>query len=160
MNKLVHNPLTDLYAIKMSDGSVTIMNHIIDERAGIIHPIELVMKKFKETLVDKEIVSYRKITKDAIPVSRTFRNAWTDDFDTDTVDVCPVKARAEIRNLRNRSLEALDKKAFAEQRKPAGALDSINTEAQRLRDLTKHPDFNKDDIVKLEQLAKDAEHRV
>ena len=55
---------------------------------------------------------YRIVDVNKIPKDRYFRNAWTDDFKTDTVDVDPVKAveiqMGHIRKLRDEKLKNLD----------------------------------------------------
>lgn len=97
-------------------------------------------------------VSHREIDDDKIPSDRIFRNAWTDDNPTETIDISSIKARQLIREKRNRALESLDKKAFSESRKPNGKTDEIDAEAQRLRDIPQHPDFSSDNIEKLKAL--------
>lgn len=52
---------------------------------------EAVTKEDGEKLFTLE--SYRVVEEAKIPTDRTFRDAWTDDFDTDTVDVCMGTAK-------------------------------------------------------------------
>lgn len=102
-------------------------------------------------------VSHREIDDNELPSDRVFRNAWCDDngirHDLD-------KCRALIRDKRNSSLAELDKKAFAESRKPAGDLNKINSEAQRLRNIPSKPEFNSSDLAQLKQLFKDSDLKV
>lgn len=55
---------------------------------------------------------HRIVDRANLPVDRYFRNAWTDDNNTDTVDVDMEKARniqmTNIRKVRNEKLQALD----------------------------------------------------
>jgi len=56
--------------------------------------------------------SFRVSTLDKIPADRDFRDAWTDDKPTDTVDVDMARARnihmVRIRNARDEKLKTLD----------------------------------------------------
>lgn len=93
-----------MYAIKMKDGSVRIMN-LTDEALSVEHEIA--------KWGDKDnVVSFREIQEEHLPSDRTFRNAWTDDFPTETVDVDMDKAKDihmdRIRKLRNQKLKELD----------------------------------------------------
>lgn len=106
-------------------------------------------------IINKDVPAgkqYRVCTRDKLPSDRVFRNAWTDDNPTETVDVDVVKARGIIREKRNRKLEELDKKAFAESRKPNGNKEAVDAEAQRLRDIPQDARFQSDDISVLKEL--------
>ena len=86
--------------------------------------------------------SFREIDDSQLPADRVFRNAWTDDLPTDTVDVDIKKAQAikqdTFRALRKPLLEAADIEYLR-------ALEAGDTEAQlaiaakkqALRDITK-----------------------
>jgi hypothetical protein len=60
-----------------------------------------------------EGVTWRIINENDIPQDRTFRNAWTDEFDTPTVDINLDKAKAihleKLRLERNELLSKEDK---------------------------------------------------
>lgn len=57
-------------------------------------------------------VAFRIVEKDKLPEDRYFRDAWTDENPTDTVDIDLEKARAvhmqNIRQARNEKLKKLD----------------------------------------------------
>lgn len=66
-----------------------------------------------------------------VPEDRTFRGAWTDEFNTDTVDVDIVKARDikhhQLRHIRDSKLQELDIETFKG--------NDVEAEKQALRDL-------------------------
>lgn len=72
----------------------------------------------------------RITTTDKIPLDRTFRNAWTDDNPTQTIDVVMSKARQihmdRIRIARDKRLRELDKRKYGAE---------FDAERQALRDL-------------------------
>lgn len=78
-----------------------------------------------------QITEYRITTIDKVPTDRTFRNAWTDENDTSTVDVNMDKAREihmdNIRAVRDEKLKELDIEALH------GA--DVQEEKQALRDI-------------------------
>lgn len=87
---------------------------------------------------------YRIADDSVIPVDRIFRDAWTDDNPTKTVDVCMNKARAihrdRMRFARQSRLAALDveyQRAGEEGRIVGQSVIANNK--QVLRDVTKHP---------------------
>ena len=89
--------------LKNADGSCRIMIPGIKTKLTI------------EEITEKDVLTgvEHRITEIAnIPTDRTFRNAWTDDNDTDTIDVDMVKARPIqmdiIRGLRKEKLKDLD----------------------------------------------------
>ena len=83
-----------------------------------------------------------------MPSDKTFRNAWTDDNDTDAVEVDMVKARPihmnVIRGLRDKKLEDLgiDYMRALEQN-DTKTQESIATQKQALRDLPTTYDLSK-----------------
>ena len=85
-------------------------------------------------------VSHREIDDDQLPQDRTFRNAWTDDLDTITVDVHMPKAheiyRDKLRYLRKAKLAALDIK-FMQALENSESVSEISKKKQELRDITK-----------------------
>lgn len=82
------------------------------------------------------IKPFRVTTRNKIPSDRHFRNAWTDDFDTDTVDVHMDRARehhvANIRKQRNSQWPDLDARYVAAQRDSLD-LGPLEEERQRLK---------------------------
>ena len=98
-------------------------------------------EKILEWIIKKDVpvgASYRIIDRSQLPADRTFRDAWTDDFPTETVDINMEKARAihmdKIRTARNKALAKLD----AEHRKASGDVSKqaeIDAKAQILRDI-------------------------
>lgn len=89
---------------------------------------------------------WRIADADALPADRTFRNAWTDDLDTDTVDVDMGRARdvhrAALRRARKSLLEALDVEFIrAVEDGDAQAVTRIAARKKQLRDVTKHPEI-------------------
>lgn len=141
--------MSKLYSIKMNDGSV----HIMTLFSGTV---EEAIAKWHDELKAK-VVSHREISKDKIPSDRVFRDCWTDDNPTDTVDVCPKKARKQIRKARNKALDKLDKIALREQRRPNGKIKEVESEAQRLRDLPSSKEFKEDSVRSLKKALKNAE---
>lgn len=93
-----------------------------------------------EALAQKDVptgLAWRIVNVDDLPGDRTFRNAWTDDNPTTTVDVDMVKARQihmdYLRHIRNKKLEALD----VEQLKGV----DVASEKQALRDMPQNVDL-------------------
>lgn len=93
---------------------------------------------------------YRITTRDKVPADRTFRNCWTDDFDTETVDVCMKKAKSqrmnEIREIRNKKLQGLDAEEIKAQSKAllnndSADLAEVAAQKQTLRDLPQNIDL-------------------
>lgn len=89
---------------------------------------------------------YRITDKTNIPNDRTFRNAWTDDNPTETVDVHIEKARDihmnKIRELRNKKLEQLDLKYMrADEAGNTQLKQQIAAQKQALRDIPQNFDL-------------------
>lgn len=109
---------------KNNDGSCGIIlptDEFMDLVKDVIrtsHPelsVDEVLAAALDIVAQKDVpsgLSYRIITKDKLPSDRLYRDAWTDDNPTDTVDVDMVKARKikleEIREKRNAKLIDLD----------------------------------------------------
>jgi hypothetical protein len=129
-----------LYMLEMKDGSVAIMEILKGTVKGEIE------KAFPEG----QVVSHKTIKRSDLPKDRIFRDAWKRDGDK--CKECPDRSKELIRKKRNRALEELDKVAFSESRKPNGDMAAIDKEAQRLRDIPQHPDFESTDITKLKKL--------
>ncbi len=106
---------------------------------------------FRSNLDNKD---YRIADRSALPADRTFRNAWTDDKPTPTVDVDITKAKEihknRLRELRKPKLEALDIQ-FMQALEQGQDTKAITAQKQVLRDVTKlkmpaKPDALKDFI--------------
>lgn len=90
---------------------------------------------------EKEFVSYRIVDINDLPSDRAYRNAWTDDLDTKTVDVDIKKAqeihRNKFRQLREPYLKKLDveyQRALESKDKEKQA--EIIAKKEELRDIT------------------------
>ncbi len=88
-------------------------------------------------------LSYRITDVENIPPDRTFREAWTDENPTDTVDIDMTKARDihknTLRELRKPLLEALDIEYFkALEAGDEAKCSEIKADKQALRDVTSH----------------------
>lgn len=100
--------------------------------------------------------TWRIVPTDSLPASRDFRDAWTDDQPTPTVDVDMTKARAihmdRLRVLRNEKLAALDLDSLrAIESGDKARLSAISASKQELRDLPTSTDLSK--IATPEELA-------
>ncbi|MFA7278643.1 MAG: hypothetical protein WC100_00945 [Sterolibacterium sp.] len=102
--------------IKKTSGGVSIMTLV-----GDADPAECIAKWSDAN--PGEYVSHREMPDDAIPVDRTFRNAWTDTTPEPMIDIDPVRA-AQISNpvpesvtMRQARLALLG----------AGLLDTVNS---------------------------------
>lgn len=105
--------------------------------------LEATEQEVMDFIINKDVpkgLTHRVIEESAIPTDRFFRNAWTDDKPTKTVDIDIPKAkeikRNHFRDLRVALLTCLDidfMKAL-EQGKPTKA---ISDKKQALRDVTK-----------------------
>lgn len=93
-------------------------------------------------------LSYRIINTSELPTDRTYRNAWTDEYPTNTVDVNMVKARVlhmeKIRKARDAKLKVLD----------VETMKGINVQAakQILRDLPATVDLSVSTVEELKLL--------
>lgn len=90
--------------------------------------IEEVIQRFMtlEEIIEKDVpknVEYRIVDISKIPSDRQFRNAWTDDFDTDTVDVDMNKAR----DIHMNNIRAARSKKFIE----LGFPNKLNPELEK-----------------------------
>lgn len=147
-----------LLALKRTDNGVSILQTVKENLSN--EELQLEVDKFSDSYKEGNILAWRVITPNDIPSDRDFRDAWTDDNPTQTVDVDLTKARALIRQKRDKQLLVLDEKAFAESRKPKGDLTAINAEAQRLRDIPQHADFASDDVSVLRNVLASTELQV
>ena len=110
----------------------------IDGSVGIMHPI-FDCGLTLEQIISKDVpqgIPYEIVEDDAIPQSRDFRNAWVL---TDKIEVDITKAQAitkdRLRAERKPLLEALDVEVMKNITN-AAALQEIEVEKQRLRDIT------------------------
>lgn len=118
----------------------------IDGTCGIVIPTGDVNDAKKDV---PEGLDYRIIGADKIPEDRTFRDAWTDDNDTETIDVDMGKAKIihmdKIRRARDEKLKVLDIETMK-------GLD-VQSDKQVLRDLPENTDLNAvenpDDLKKI-----------
>lgn len=138
-------------AVKRNDGGVSIIIPTSESTPELL---------LRDILAVEGYVSHREVLDNELPTDRIFRNAWTDDFNTSTIDVNPDRARDLIRIKRNQALQALDHKAIAESRKPNGNTQNIEVEADRLRDIPQRPEFATNDIEILKLLFLDAELKI
>jgi len=92
-----------------------------------------------ERSIPADAINPRRITDDAIPANREFRNAWADITPEPVVDIDLVKAKdlklMELRDKRNIELEKLDKE-FMIALEQGRDLNVIKDKKQLLRDVT------------------------
>ncbi len=124
-------------------------NKIVAESA-----VSILEKKAMDSFTERKVragvsvIRTREITEDKIPTDYTFRNAWTDDKDTDTIDVDMVKARPihmdVIRGLRKEKLKDLDIQfARALEQSDTKEINKIAEQRQILFDLPTTYDLSK-----------------
>lgn len=83
-----------LYAIKRKNGFVSICC-----LTSLKQDIKEEIEKFQSSLKNELALDangqyeYREISSSELPVSKNYRNAWTDDFETDTIDIDLEKAK-------------------------------------------------------------------
>ena len=88
----------------------------LDGSCGIIIPApKALLEMTIEEIAAKDVpngLSYRIADTVNVPADRTFRNAWTDDNPTQTVDVDMIKARDlhmdNLRVIRDKKMKLLD----------------------------------------------------
>lgn len=120
---------------KRADGGVSITT-LAKEMS-----LEDVVKHAEKLEKELGFVSSRVINDDSlIPSDREFRNAWTDDQPTDTVDIDITKAQEikknQFRAERKPKLEALDVEVMKALEVGAD-ISELVTKKQELRDVTK-----------------------
>jgi hypothetical protein len=119
--------------IKLSTGGVAVMRLIGDADANEA------IEKWKS--VNQGLyVSHREMPDDAIPIDRTFRDAWDDITLEPVIDIDMDKARSihldRIRKLRNAELARLDIEAIkAQDIGDEAGLIAVRQRKQELRDL-------------------------
>ena len=119
-------------AVKRSDGGVSIIVPTNEATPALL---------LRDALAVVGYVSHREIEDNKIPTDRYFRNAWTDDNPTTTVDVDITKAKDikknYMRQLRKPKLEALDIEFMkALETGDTQAQSSIAAKKQELRAVT------------------------
>lgn len=101
-------------------------------------------------------LSYRITDISNIPNDRVFRNAWTDENPTETIDIDILKAKEikkeEIRRDRKPLLENLDVEAI-KALSTGGSLVEIETKKTALRDATKNLPDNLEDLKQFNLLT-------
>lgn len=148
--------MTDKIIYTQENGIVAVVTPVSKEKIEIHFNKTFTEQKYLahiyERSIPKNATKVREVKDSVFPANRKFRNAWTDRFEGEQVDIDLEKVPQIIRDKRNESLKELDKIAFEESRKPTNKLEAINIEAQRLRDIPQNPDFLSSDLVKLEAL--------
>lgn len=139
---------TIFIAIARRDGGVSIMNFVTKQHAS--GDGEGWSREPNATNINDEIaksridaVSWKIITLDEVPADRTFRDAWTHDgkFRVDMPKAREIH-KDNLRKQRAPLLIALDIEANKLITKPdAKKAIEIETEKQRLRDVTKRPEI-------------------
>jgi hypothetical protein len=118
--------------VKRSDGGVSIVIPTLEATSGLI---------LRDVLSIPNYVSHREIEDSQIPEDRYFRDAWTDDNPTDTIDIDIPKAKIiklnEFRDLRRPLLEKLDVAYLqADEAGETQLKQEIAAKKQELRDVT------------------------
>jgi len=119
--------------IKCTDGSLAVMT-LVDGAN-----LNEALKKWGDVNPGMYL-SHREMPDEAIPVDRTFRNAWEDNTPELVIDINMTKARDihldNIRVKRNAELAKLDIEAIkAQDMGDTEALTQIRARKQELRDL-------------------------
>lgn len=119
--------------VKRADGGVSIVIPTGEATPELLE---------RDALQVEGYVSHREIDDTQLPADRIFRNAWTDDYPTDTVDVHVGRAQDikydTFRQLRKPIFEKLDV-AFmlALEKGDTKTQAAIASKKQALRDITK-----------------------
>lgn len=112
-----------------------------DGKCKIVIPVSGTIEEVAKKAIP-EGTKYRVTHKDLIPKDRTYRDAWTDKHDTDTVDVDMAKAReihlGRARKGRDAALVELDVETIKALGKgDQKELAAVEAKKQDLRDLPK-----------------------
>lgn len=126
--------------IKKSDGSVVLME--LAEATDVDSQVDII----KENLLGDEYVSHRVVDDSQIPEDSYFFEAWTDDYDTDTVDVDMTKAQnihmGKIRAARSLKFEELGFPTKLDADLEAAIIpESTRATLQTLRDIPQNIDL-------------------
>ncbi len=133
-------------AISRSDGGVSLMDFVIKQHGSsegggwerLASPENINAEIVKTGL---DCVSWRIIDKSDVPADRSFRNAWKPDL---TVDMPKAREihRNTLRRARGPALAALDIEFMrALEVGDTQKIDLINTQKQKLRDITGNPEI-------------------
>lgn len=123
----------------------------LDGSCGVIYPTpKSLLTNTIEQIAQKDVpvgLSYRIASTDALPNNRDFRNAWTDDNPTHTVDVDMGKARdIHMSNIRQAREKKFIELGFPHKLNPEleEAIISTETRAQLqvLRDIPQNLDLD------------------
>ena len=128
----------------ITDTSKRIVVNNGDGSVSIIIPLDCGLTV--EQIAVKDVppgLSYRIVDASALPSDRTFRDAWTDDEPTETVDVHVERAkeikRRHIRGLRDTELAKADIEVMkAIEAGDGDLIKQIAARKKALRDATKH----------------------
>lgn len=119
-------------AVKRSDGGVSILIPTHEATPELL---------LRDALATPGYVSHREVEDDAIPSDRIFRDAWTDDFPTETIDIHIERAKEiklnQFRQLRTPLFNKLDiefQRALEESNEEAK--QEVIEKKQVLRDVT------------------------
>lgn len=131
-------------------------NYQVDEEDAEIAQSEIFdfeIAHYRKKLAIPEHLKTRIVDKDALPKDRTFREAWTDDKPTPTVDVDANKAIAihknRLRELRKPILAALDiEYQRADEMGDAAQKQKIAQKKKALRDITSQSFASDPDVLK------------
>ena len=125
----------------------------------IVHPSQLGLEQGMDVIIErsvpKEATSYRIAHRDDLPKDREFRDAWTDKFDTPTVDIDLDKAKIihldRLRAERDDKLKELDVEVIkALGQKDDKQLQILENEKEMLRTIPER--FQTIDIQTVDQL--------
>ncbi len=122
----------------------------LDGSCGIITPAENSGLSIEE-IAEKDVpegLEYRIIDIDKLPTDRTFRNAWTDDNPTETIDVHMNKARIiHMARIRQARAQKFIDMGFPNKLHPELETGIISKETrdklQTLRDIPQNLDLSK-----------------
>lgn len=134
---------------KRNDSGVSITNIVKDLSAD-----EVVAHAEYLLTLNPQFISYRVIQDDSLlPADRVFRDAWTDDNATPTVDIRVDKAneihRNKLRELRQPLMNKLDVDyTRADEVGDKTKKQDIATKKQKLRDITKFDDVQDLEVLK------------
>jgi hypothetical protein len=145
------SPKTQFVAITFDDGSVGIMQFVVQQ----YHPStgavvweqmvsdEAINAEIARSAFDRAVTGWRLIEPGDVPEDRSYRGAWTDDGKAISHDMEKAREiqREKLREARKPLLEALDVDVIKAQTetKDARAVASAVAEKQRLRDVTDDP---------------------
>jgi hypothetical protein len=138
-----------LIVFKNTDGQVIIITPDFTNPQILSSSLEEAVDHYSKqyTFINLKNLAYRVVHHDNFPLlpngehDKSFRNAWTDDNPTETIDVDMVKAieihKNKLRELRKPKLESLDiQYQIADEENNAETKKEIASKKQELRDVT------------------------